>query len=222
MFGRWRYELTAAVIGTILVLLPACGFANAASLGPMDADLVCHVATLEAEPVPYPLGGRVRRLYKQSDLAEATFVAVRAVRLSERILVRNGNAFFAAGTALANLYQTQGRTDEAEEILKRLIARSDTSKVRNQFLDSHLRDLALLYDNKGLTSEADGLWKQWLAIHEVWLSQHGIDVQAQHKSILDEPRCIGDDGGLEKLYRLILIIRERSKGWSFDSSIKRP
>ena len=126
---------------------------------------------------------------------------------------KNGINFAYASHALANLYQRQGKYEEAEPLYKRSLAITEKALgKKHSAIANTLSNLALLYRQQGKYEKAEPLYKQSLAIKEKALGKEHPLVA----TILNNLAELYDQQGKHKkaqpLYKRSLAITEKALG----------
>ena len=114
---------------------------------------------------------------------------------------------------LAVVFQSQGRTAEAEALYKRTLAiREKALGPDHPDVALSLHNLALVYGAQGRTAEAEPLYKRALAIFEKALGPDHPDVAQSLNNLAELYRAQGRTADAEPLHKRSLAIREKALG----------
>ncbi len=170
-----------------------------------------------------PLNDEVQSLYQQGQYARAVVVAQQALEVAEKAVGPNHPDVATILSFLATLYEAQGQYAQAEPLAKRALAiREQVLGPNHPDVAKSLNNLATLYDlhneyvghttNRGMSTQAEPLYKRALAIWEQALGPNHLAVAAGLNNLAELYRHQGQYAQAEPLYQRALAIREQALG----------
>jgi tetratricopeptide (TPR) repeat protein len=148
--------------------------------------------------------------YQRGDYAEAVRQTQFALKEAEAFGEEDPR-FAQSLNNLAELYQAQGRYDEAEPMFKRALTIGEKT-LGHPDVATSLNNLALLYQTQGRYNEAEPMLKRSLAMREKTLGPEHPDVALSLNNLAGLYLDMGRYDEAEPMFKRALAINEKALG----------